>query len=461
MSRSTSSLFETCVGQFCQLISSDRITAYENEVPIVLWQDELGRLRIWAKEVQLPSLEVRLRDAFHIREQLLRILHRLQRALTDMRDALNDTAEESMSDADTDEEDDVDGTEMQMIYHSLRDTINCLFKITMVILQPVHHPLVSGKVIGLSGYASSAETQSAKRKIVGNDSLASISLNPMIPEDEALLRRPHQRSSPVIDPVSFEEWGICMPQFPERWGDDGDTLSLYHGGIRHVLHFPSSSIGDGVLDIKQLKQHAMEAIQATSQDCIKLFHKGQLLEDDSLSCRDAGLKSQSTIYCEVLGAEETHDTCDSQGRRRQHEEPLQFGEGKAQTGSSNEGKSKDRTGNAGLDESALSSPSQAPSPPQAPDLGSFKTAAEQLLALDSHLQKVLVPLCDSFIREPPTNFGARVSNYVKLTTTIGEQVISKANSIETSEDDESQDLRRALLEEAYKMRRSLRKAIDD
>jgi hypothetical protein len=69
-----------------------------------------------------------------------------------MRDALKYAADEAMSDTDTDD-DDVGGTEMQMIYHSLRDTINCLNQIAMVTLQPVHHPLVSGKVVGPPEYA--------------------------------------------------------------------------------------------------------------------------------------------------------------------------------------------------------------------------------------------------------------------------------------------------------------------
>ncbi|KAF7113800.1 hypothetical protein CNMCM5793_004855 [Aspergillus hiratsukae] len=169
--------FEICVQRLSQLMSSDRLTAYENEVPVVRWQDELGRLRIWAQEAQLPSLEFRLRDAVHTREQLFLILRRLQRALTDMQDVLNNNiADEAMSDTDTDDGD-VHGTEMQMIYHSLRDTINCLFKITTVTLQPVHHPLASGKVVGLSGHvlvgeASAEEPASVEEPALTEESVS-------------------------------------------------------------------------------------------------------------------------------------------------------------------------------------------------------------------------------------------------------------------------------------------------
>lgn len=64
----------------------------------------------------------------------------------------NNVANGAMSNMDSNDND-VDGTEMQMIYRSLRDTINCLFNIMMVILQPVHHPFMSHKVVRLLGYA--------------------------------------------------------------------------------------------------------------------------------------------------------------------------------------------------------------------------------------------------------------------------------------------------------------------
>ncbi|RHZ45558.1 uncharacterized protein CDV56_102935 [Aspergillus thermomutatus] len=372
MSHSTSSLFETCFQRLSQLISSGRLTAYENEVPVVLWQDELGRLRIWAKETQLSSLDVRLSDAFHTQEDLFIIFRQLQRALADMRDVLDGTtADEAMSDEDTDD-DDVDGTEM-------------------VILWPAHHPLVSGKVVGLSRYASSAETRSTTRTMVENEAATAMGFKPILPEEEAIWRDPRIHAMGIHDSYVGAQ-------------EDPDTL----------------------------RQHAMEITQAASPDRIKLFYNGQVLEDDSLPCRDEGLKSKSTIHCEVLDSDKTDNQGISQATRREYEEMLQFSKSKTQTGPLDKGKNKDRMGNASLDQFALSPPCQSSSPPQAPDLSTFKTAAEQLLALESHLREVLAPLCDSFITDPPTDKEVRNSEHKKLEETILAQVILKAQNIEIS-----------------------------
>jgi hypothetical protein len=56
MSCLTSSVVESCLQQFSQLISSGRLTPYENEVALVLWQYELRRLRRWAAEAEWFSL---------------------------------------------------------------------------------------------------------------------------------------------------------------------------------------------------------------------------------------------------------------------------------------------------------------------------------------------------------------------------------------------------------------------
>ncbi|GIK00868.1 hypothetical protein Aspvir_004897 [Aspergillus viridinutans] len=143
MSSSTSSLFESSslvessIQQFNQLISSGRLTAYQNEVALVFWQYELRRLRRWANEAEWWSL-YRLWVAPGIEGQLLRILRRLHQALADIQDVLdNNTADEAIS-ADTNDNE-VGRTKMQVSYLSLRETINCLNQI-IVIIQPAHRP---------------------------------------------------------------------------------------------------------------------------------------------------------------------------------------------------------------------------------------------------------------------------------------------------------------------------------
>ncbi|KAL3477292.1 hypothetical protein BJX99DRAFT_126275 [Aspergillus californicus] len=141
MQASISSLVVGClreIGQVQQLLSSP-----DNQTLATLWKDELGRLRIWtanvgAHQAGLSSLEYRLRDASHIKDQIFRLVKRLHRACTDTRDVLAGIlTDDELSDSGSDGANGED--EMEMIYNSIRDTINCLFQMSMVIRQPAHH----------------------------------------------------------------------------------------------------------------------------------------------------------------------------------------------------------------------------------------------------------------------------------------------------------------------------------
>ncbi|KAF4760979.1 hypothetical protein HAV15_006523 [Penicillium sp. str.  len=132
-----------------RLVSED-LSSFASEVPPALWKDELGRLRVWAANIGAhqtgqSSLDYRLRDASHIKEQTLRVLKRLQRTTEDINDILHHSpGDDDFSDLSGDEEDDEHQTEMQSIYHALRDTINNLFQMSMLIRQPAQHDRLLG-----------------------------------------------------------------------------------------------------------------------------------------------------------------------------------------------------------------------------------------------------------------------------------------------------------------------------
>ena len=57
------------------------------------WQDEMGRLRMWAANIGAhrvgqPSLDFRLRDSSHIREQIIGLLNDVLRRLEDAQEFL-------------------------------------------------------------------------------------------------------------------------------------------------------------------------------------------------------------------------------------------------------------------------------------------------------------------------------------------------------------------------------------
>ncbi|OKO90606.1 hypothetical protein PENSUB_13323 [Penicillium subrubescens] len=126
----------SCLKQFKAIKSSDHLKVYSTQVPQALWQDELGRLRVWAANIGAhqtgqSSLDHRLRDASHIKDQTLRVLRRLQRLIQDLYDALHsESVSEDLSDSDDEEG---RKSEMQIIYQDLHDTISHLFQLSMII----------------------------------------------------------------------------------------------------------------------------------------------------------------------------------------------------------------------------------------------------------------------------------------------------------------------------------------
>ncbi|KAL2833987.1 hypothetical protein BJY01DRAFT_253274 [Aspergillus pseudoustus] len=134
-------LVVACLQEFGR--TKELLSSQNNEIYSTLWRDELGRLRIWAGNVGahqtgLSSLDYRLRDASHIKKQILVLLNQLQSACSDVRDVLDEVmADDELSDSGSEEVGQEE--EMQMIYDSVRDTINCLFQMTIVIRQPAHH----------------------------------------------------------------------------------------------------------------------------------------------------------------------------------------------------------------------------------------------------------------------------------------------------------------------------------
>ena len=146
---SVSALVVPCLKNLNRVVSAD-LSSFESEVAPALWKDEMGRLRVWAANIGAhktgqSSLDHRLRDSSHIREQTVRLLGRLQRIIEDIDDALNHTVEDDdFSDISEQSDDEDKLTEMQSIYQALRDTINNLFQLSMVIRQPAQHDRLLG-----------------------------------------------------------------------------------------------------------------------------------------------------------------------------------------------------------------------------------------------------------------------------------------------------------------------------
>ena len=115
------------------------------------WEDELGRLRMWAANIGAhqtaqSSLDFRLRDSSHIREQIVKLLQDLLQRLQDTRDVLAEGEKAADNDefADHASDDGEPTTEIQELRESVATIVNCLFQMSMLVRKPAHHDMMMG-----------------------------------------------------------------------------------------------------------------------------------------------------------------------------------------------------------------------------------------------------------------------------------------------------------------------------
>ncbi|KAJ9487951.1 hypothetical protein VN97_g5340 [Penicillium thymicola] len=147
-----SELLQSCLRQFLLLINSDTL-ANHTEVPLQEWRDELGRLRVWAANIgahqtRQSSLDYRLRDASHIKSQIVRLLEQFQELLTDLQDVLEDSSDDEVQYHQfrnlRGSESENSTTEVQEIHQTLVETIDQLYQMSMIIRKPAQHDRLVG-----------------------------------------------------------------------------------------------------------------------------------------------------------------------------------------------------------------------------------------------------------------------------------------------------------------------------
>ncbi|KAF3397311.1 hypothetical protein DPV78_007972 [Talaromyces pinophilus] len=144
MKDTISQLLNQCLRDFTAITDSQSLFRYETEVSHRRWLDELGRLRVWsgnigAHQTGQSSLDYRLRDASHLREETRRLLSRLLQIFQDLSEVLNEDDEEALDIEIEDDDESTSLTEVQQLYQSITDAINSLFQISIAIRSPADH----------------------------------------------------------------------------------------------------------------------------------------------------------------------------------------------------------------------------------------------------------------------------------------------------------------------------------
>ncbi|KAH8658801.1 BAG domain-containing protein [Tricladium varicosporioides] len=230
---------------------------------------------------------------------------------------------------------------------------------------------------------------------------------------------------------------------PHSMQAEDDVLLIKNKSVTYPVKFPAYSIGDGKLQVRDVKERAATVMDLPDSKRLKLLYKGQQLKDDYRPCRDYNLKNQSEILC-VIGEPQSPSEDSDEGSEDVQEGGLfkrKRNRKSKKKGSKKKSDANLSPGTPGNGTSSANSRTVSPTPPTP------LTPIAKLQAISSHFHTKILPLCVQYTAAPPEDPKKRDFEHKKLSETIMNEVLLKLDAVETEGDPEARERRRALVRE--------------
>lgn len=308
--------------------------------------------------------------------------------------------------------------------------------------------------------------------------------------------------APASNPqVTEEDFSYITPgDIVDPPADDSepDIIALRCRGTLYPLKFRAYAIDDGALTVGHLREAAAKQLNAQSPDHVRLMYKGRLLKDDGQTCKAQGLKQHSevlSVVSEVANSQmdesgqnlnttsipapnqsrptssEASSPPTPTGNKKRKEKERRRRERRQAVPEPNPQPFNPRSNFADEQTRTIPEPTSQPfdparnaagekrrttpqpidfssDPAQPPNLKLIQTPLEKISALAGWLQLEIVPRCDHYLADPPSDPKKRDYEYKRLSETILAQVMLKADGIEPDGNATAREARRALIKEA-------------
>lgn len=259
-------------------------------------------------------------------------------------------------------------------------------------------------------------------------------------------------------PIHRDELRYAEPESRRRIMDDEnapDVIIIRHLNTNYPLRFKAYAISDGLLTVGDVRYFAAETLGIKDPSTLRLLYKGHHLKDDSKMAKAEGLKQHSEVVVVVSEVpaqgsgvpsssdDEDRDSAvgtDTSKRRRRTKKsrPPQ------PTQPPRDSVSPTANGSGA---SGSSAPSGSPQ-----DLSTPRGKVENLVSIYTTQWR---PLCEQYLSHPPPDSKTREFEHKRLTESVLQHIIMKADDIDMEGDQQARQERKVLLNEAQEILKRL------